>query len=139
METILKNNLTEELQQAFCPFGYLDIERAAIVMNEAGYTNDDLVEHIEDYCSDVGSELKDIDPVYSAYNFIFQSVRTEIEEKTGKDVLNDTKGQIEVYGNYLCTAFDYSKEAKEEFLEIIKEIPEGDRSKALTWVIEELG
>lgn len=132
-------NLIADLQASFCPFGYRDVERAATVIEEAGFYNSDLVEAIESFCEDTDTKLSSIDPVYCAYDFIFQTVRSEIEEKTGKDVLNDTDKQIDVHGNYMCSSFDYTEEAKGEFMDIVNRIEPKDRSVALNWIIEELG
>ena len=134
----IKESLVTDFQVSFCPFGYLDIERAVTVFHEVDLTPDDLVEAVSEFCDSTEVDQSAVDVVYVAYDKIFQDVRYEVEEATGKDILNDTKKQINVYGNYMCSQFDFSKEAKEEFLEIVSEIPEEDRSIKLKWMLSEI-
>lgn len=132
------SELVKDFQSSFCPYGYMDIQRAVTIMAEVGKRPEDLVEAIEDFCNDTDSNQDKIDPVYIAYDMIFQEVRGQIEEATGKDICNDVKECIEIHGNYMCSSFDYSEGAKKEFMKIVKKIPTADRSILLNWVIDEI-
>jgi len=130
--------LVKDFQSSFCPYGYLDIQMAVKTYDEVGLTPDDLVEEIEEFCNSCDVKAEDCDPCYIAYDSIFQQVRNEIDEATGKDICNDVKEQIEVTGNFMCTQFDYTEGAKKEFLAIVKKIKKEDRSEKLNWVLSEI-
>lgn len=120
----------EDFAMALLPFGYLDIERAKTVCDEAGIEYSDIGEYLEEFMADAQMQLKDIDIVALVYEYILQNVRTEIEERTGKDIVNDYN--VYVAGNYMATSYDGSK--LEKVYKLIKTIPE--KSKQLEWFTE---
>lgn len=82
-------------------------------------------EAVEEFCDSTGTPLVGkndtlIDTTYVIYDYILQKARTNIEEITGNDILNDTQNQVYAYGNYCCSGFDYSGDAIEEIQKIIK-------------------
>jgi hypothetical protein len=128
----------DEFTSNVIPFGYRDIEEAVHTALEAGKYGNWAADAVLQAVDDLGCKLEDIDPNYAVYEALLQEARNDIEQETGKDILNDTEHQIEVYGNYMCTALDYSDEAKAEFLAIVAEIAEEDRSDVVKWLISEL-
>jgi hypothetical protein len=137
-EEELKEIDIADFRASFCPYGYMDIKIACEVVREAGHTVEELINDIEQFSDECQTKIADIDPVYMAYRIVFEEARRQIEELTGKDICNDVKSGIEIAGNFMCTQFDYTNEAKEEFLQIIAEIPEEDRSKELKFIISEI-
>lgn len=118
------------------PFGWADIKAAIEAALEAEHDGDRAAEQIEEYMDDVGTPLKDIDVVAVVYDSLLQEARTDIENATKKDILNDTKEQIEVAGNYMCTSLDYSEKAQAELKEIMSKIPKEDFTPAMKWLWE---
>ena len=121
------------------PFGYADIKAAIATAIDAGKDGDWAAEQIEEFMDSCGiSKMDEIDPCYVVYNSLFQEARNDIYELTEIDILNDTKKQVEVYGNYMCTSLDYSEDAKKELLKILKKVSEDDETDAITWLKGEL-
>lgn len=121
------------------PFGYSDIKEAVRTALEGGHDGRWLAETIEEYMDDIGiTKLSEIDPNYVAYDSLLQEARNDIIELTETDILNDTKDQVDVYGNFMCTAFDYTEEAKEELLEILSRISDEDKTDAIKWLEGEM-
>ena len=131
-------NETEEFLWAIAPFGGGDIKAMIRTAIDGGHNGGWAAEQIEQFMEDTNTKLSDIDPNYVVYDALFQEARNDINDLTGKDILNDTEHQIEVYGNCMCTSLDYSEEAKEELLEILKEISLEDETNAITWLINEI-
>ena len=129
----------ERFQAAIIPFGYLDIKAAVATALEGGHDGEWLAEQVQQFMEDTDIKLDDIDPNYVAYDSLLQEARTEIEEITEIDILNDTKSQVEVYGNYMCTSLDYSEEAAEELRGILEKIVDEDKTPAIKWLQNELG
>ena len=121
------------------PFGSADIKAAIITAMDAGKDGGWCAEQIEEYMDSCGiSKLDEIDPVYVVYDSLLQEARNDIYELTDIDILNDTKEQIEVYGNYMCTSLDYSEGAKKELLKILKKVPKDEETDAIKWLVSEL-
>ena len=142
MKTISDNRLNSEIEtfnSSLIPFGYLDIKEAVKTALEGGYDGSWLADRITEFMEDTDTKLEDIDPNYVAYDSLFQEARNNIIELTDIDILNDTRDQVYVYGNYMCTSFDYSEEALEELLEIISGISEEDLTDPIRWLKGELG
>lgn len=113
-------SLVKEFQAAFCPYGYMDIESAVEHATESGHSVTWAVEQIEEFCDSTDTKADDCDPVYIVLDSILQEARTEIEELTGWDMLNDAKNSIDTYGNFMCSSYDYKEEAITEFKKILK-------------------
>ncbi len=122
--------LTEELVFSLVPFGYLDLRRAAEVLDEAGIKFIDFSAYVEEFCEDTQAQFKDIDICYLAYEFILQEARNQINESLGVDIINNTDN-FYTAGNFMCTSYDYSENSKSQILEWINEIDE-TRSEDLT-------
>jgi hypothetical protein len=118
------------------PFGSADIKAAIEAALEAEHDGDWAAEQVEDFQESTETPLKDIAPVAVVYDSILQEARTDIENATEKDILNDTKEQVEVYGNYMCTSLDYSEKAQAELKEIMSKVNKEDFTPAMKWLWE---
>lgn len=119
-------------------WGSLDIHATDNLIERYNLNPVEVADYLEEFAEEQKISVFDLDPVGWTYEFILQEVRREIEEKTSKDILNDTKEDICVFYNYLDSSFNYSEEAKKEFLEIVKEIDEEDRSDLLQEFINDI-
>ena len=128
-------NDTQELQLYFCPYGYLDIKAACDIGDSVWLYERDLFEIIEDYREVCGyPDHSQIDPVATVLEHILQMARNEISEVTWYDFLNDFSGsgtEIYTHGNYMCSSYDSSEEATEEFKEQV--IPHLEKLKSNKW------
>jgi hypothetical protein len=125
----------------FCPFAYLDIKRALEVISEAEKENehDNLYEICKDFAESCDIKIEDIDPVAQVYDYYHQIARTDIENKTGKDICNDAPySEVNIAGNYLATLFDKIEEPTNALIALIETIPEDERSNAIKWLLSEL-
>lgn len=129
---------TESFLKQLIPFGSGDIRAVIETALEAGKDGDWAGEQINNYVEETGSKLEDIDPNYIIYDSLLQEARTDIEQLTGKDILNDTQSQIAVYANFMCTSFDYTEEAKNELIEILKDVNKDDYTDVINWLLSEL-
>lgn len=130
---------TERFMSGIIPFGSRDIDAMIRTALDAGRDGDWCAEQINDYIDDCGIKLDaNIDPMAVVYGSLLQEARNDIDNLTGKDILNDTDHQVEVCGNFMCTSIEYSEEAKAELLEILKEIAEEDETDAIKWLIDEI-
>jgi len=129
----------ERFQASLIPFGYLDIKAAVETAIEGGHDGEWLAEEINRWIENTGMTMENVDPNFVAYDSLLQEARSDIEELTEIDILNDTENQVDVYGNYMCTTLDYSEEAKEELEKILKDIEEDDKTLAIKWLESELG
>ncbi|MFA5307658.1 MAG: hypothetical protein WC365_09475 [Candidatus Babeliales bacterium] len=115
-------------------FGSLDVKAAIETAIEGGHDGQWAAEQINQYMEDVGTQLKDIDPVAVIYESLLQEARSDIESAINKDILNDTNEQVYVAGNYVCTSLDYSTQAQQELAEIMTQIPKEDYTDAMDWL-----
>jgi hypothetical protein len=125
MHTFKHIDVVGDLLSALCPFGSLDIRQCVEILIDAGVCFYDFGCYYTDFLEDVGwswSINRTPDVCALALDYILQKARTEIEEKTKVDILNDLKNEIYVYGNYCCSSFDFSDSS--EVLELIKKIEE---------------
>lgn len=118
------------------PFGGADIKAAIEAALEVEHDGDWAAEQIEEYVDDVGTALKDVDPVTVVYESLLQEARNDIETATKKDILNDTKDQVNVAGNFMCTSLDYSTEAQDELRKIMSKVPKRNYTPAMKWLWE---
>jgi len=122
---------------SFCDWGYSDIERALEVFREAGKTDDELTEAVKQFCGDTDTDFYDADICCIAYDTLQQEARTEIENATGKDISNDKPFySVVVYGNYMCTDFDGTDEAREATKNLIDTMEE--KSEVVQWYYNQL-
>ena len=120
------------------PFGSRDIYEAVNTALDGGHDGDWLAEQINEFIESTGVTMESIDPNYIAYDSLLQEARNDIDELTDIDIMNDVSEEVNVYGNFMCTTLDYTEEAKDELLKILKEISEEDQTEAIKWLIEEL-
>lgn len=99
----ISNNDTMEYYQALHQHGYLDLEAALLMIKTVGKTPDDLANLVQEFSDDTGTELKDIDPAYVAYDHVFQCARNTILERANIDL--DDLGYT-VIGDGMCSCFD---------------------------------
>ncbi len=72
------------------PYAWLDMKRRTEILKEAGISNCDFAIYVDEFLSDIGWDYKETPDICCiAYDYILQKVRTEIEEKTGIDILNN--------------------------------------------------
>lgn len=116
-------NTVSELQVQFSPFGYLDLQAVCEIWEEVELHEGELFEIIDDARESIGYQNWDnFDPVYCVLDHVLQIARNYIDEITGYDFVNDYSGrwsEIYVYGNFMCSRFDYSESAIEELKEKI--------------------
>lgn len=133
----------DEVMATFCPFSYMDIEKAIEVIQEAdekGYLNTNkLFDICDDFCDSTGSKMHELDPVATVYDYYHQIARTDIESATGKDISNDAPYHgVNVAGNYMCTSFDGKDEDVTALKDLINTIPEAERTPATKWLLSAL-
>jgi hypothetical protein len=126
----------DDFRAYLAPFGWADIKAAIEAALEAEHDGKWAAEQVEQWQEDTETPLKDVDPVYVVYDSLFQEARNDIETATKKDILNDTKEQVNVYGNYMCTSLDYSTEAQKELKEIMSKVNKEDFTPAMKWLWE---
>ncbi len=136
-------NEVNELQLHFCPFGYLDIQRACEIWDELWLYERELFEIIDDYRESCWYSCFDnIDPVYCVLEHALQMARNKIEELTGYDFMNDFSGagsEVYTYGNFMCSSYDYSESAIEELkTKISPYLQQLNADKWCRYVFEEL-
>ncbi|CAH0278497.1 hypothetical protein SRABI27_03704 [Pedobacter sp. Bi27] len=108
-----------EFREAFCPYGYLDIKMAVENALSAGHDSGWAYEQVEAFADECCMKISDIDPCYVVMDSIMQEARNEIEGLTGFDLQNDAG--FEVYGNYMCTCYDWRDEDIEGLKQALKE------------------
>jgi len=108
-----------DFRELFCPFGYLDIERAVSEAMEIGENARWAFEEIERFMDDCGVKLSDVDPCYVVMDSILQQARNEIDQLTGFDVMNDA--DFYTAGNYCATTYDWKGGDVEALTEKLRE------------------
>ena len=127
--------------QSLIPFGSADVAAAVQAAVDAGQDGSWAAEQVEQYMKDTGSSLDDIDPVAIVYESLLQEARNNIDNLTGIDILNDTREQVYVYGNFMYTYYDYSQEAIQEIIDIFREhknVTKADLDIATKWFLDQL-
>ncbi|WP_316799706.1 hypothetical protein [Pedobacter frigidisoli] len=104
-------------KEAFCPFGYLDINMAVIQALAAGFDGAWAFDQVEIFCDECGAKMKDVDPCFIVMDSIFQHARNEIDEISGFDICNDA--DFFVYGNFMCSSFEGTDEDKEKLMGLL--------------------
>jgi hypothetical protein len=108
-----------EFREAFCPYGYLDIKMAVEAAMASGHDGNWAFEQIERFSEECCAKISDIDPCYVVLDTIMQEARTEIENLTGFDITGDAS--FEVYGNYMCSGYEWKSEDIESLKAVLKE------------------
>lgn len=136
--------ITPEQVNQFCrefvPFGYLDIQTAIDTAIQAGKSVEWAAEQVNEFMDSTGStNINGVDCVYCVYDSILQEARTEIEELTGYDFMNDnTQGEIETHGNYMATSYDRKDEAYTELIGKLDGIDIETLSETTQWFLNEI-
>lgn len=122
MESVDKaylDNEIEDFKGSFCPYGYLDVQKAVSDAIAAGYNGNWAFEQIERFSSECDIKFSNIDPCYVVMDAILQQVRAEIESICGFDIQNDA--YFDVYGNYMGSSWHYNDEDTQRLNEVLKE------------------
>lgn len=105
---------------SFCPFGSLDIRAAVNAALQAGKDSDFVYESVNEFAESCGVTIDKCDPVYCVLDAILQEARNEIDKECDFDFLNDIQsGSIDTYGNFMCSSYDVSEEAKKELTKVL--------------------
>lgn len=128
-----------EVQVSFCPFGYLDIEKAIKATLESGHNLDYVYYCCDEFCFGTGSLMVDIDPVYCVYNSILEEARNEIEEQIQYDFCNGD-GYIDTIGNFICTSYNWDNLGKENLIRHLQQsnIIISELSKNTQWFLDQI-
>lgn len=130
-------NKRYELLDSVLGWKWLDVQRVTEILEESGIDNLDFSEYIEQYCIETSLPIQNIDACGVAYEYILELARSNIEEYTGKDIVNDTDG-FSVYQNYICTSFDCADDVRELIISLVDQIPEEKRAKATQFVVDNI-
>ncbi len=106
----------------FCPFGYLDMKAAVNAAIQAGESTSYVYDCVSEFSESCETPINDCDPVYCVLDAILQETRNELDSLIGFDFCNDLKsGYIDTYGNFMCSCYNYSGNAKEELIQVLKD------------------
>jgi hypothetical protein len=119
---------TADFYAAVLPYGSADVRAAVRFFVDARLGGDALADAVTEFVDGTDSKLADVDVCYIAYDHVLQMARNKISEVLNYDFCNDGPG-IDVYGNYMCTQYDYSEEAKDELIEKLKEADEEQKEE----------
>lgn len=109
----------EDFKASFCPYGYLDIQKAVVEALEAGKDGDWVFEQLEEFAQSCDMKITELDPCYVVMDSVLQIARNEIEEMTGFDLQNDAG--FYTAGNFCATTYDWKSEDIESLTEALKE------------------
>jgi hypothetical protein len=126
---------------SFCPFGYLDIKAAVNAALRAGKDTDFVQECVQEFAESCGITFEKCDPVFCVLDAILQEARNEISEECNFDFINDIKkGYIDTYGNFMCSSYQCTSNAKEELTKIlsVNNINIEDLSEATQYFLSEI-
>ena len=108
----------EDFKAMFCPYGYLDIEKAVSEALGAGKDVDWAFEQLEEFAESCGMKITDLDPCYVVMDSILQIARNEIEEITGFDLQNDAS--FETHGNFCASSYDWRSDDIDSLSEALR-------------------
>lgn len=122
MESIDKDYLNNEIEGfrgSFCPYGYLDIQKAVGDAIAAGHDGDWAFEQIERFSNECDIRFSNIDPCFVVMDAVLQEARCDIEGMSGFDIQNDA--YFDVYGNFMCSSWHYDEQDIERLIEVLRE------------------
>lgn len=119
----------QSFYSAVVPYGSIDVRAAIDFCLKVDLDGNDLADLVTEFCDDTGSKITDVDICYIAYDHVLQRARNKISEVLDYDFMNDGPGHIDVYGNYMCTSYDYTEDAVEELREKIKAATEDQKEE----------
>ena len=137
MKSEVSQSEVDSFKSSFVPWGHLDVVAAIGEYKDAGKDADDLVEAIEQFSEDCDVPLDKIDPVYTAWDTLYQEARTDIENATGKDICNDEPySRINIFSNYIDTQLD----AKEDDLSALRSLIEQmeEKTPVVEWLLSKI-
>jgi len=110
---------TQSFYRRLMPYGSADVRAAIDFFIDAGLDGDDLADQVNEFSEDTGTKIAEVDICYVAYDHILQMARNKISEVLGYDFQNDleTGTEFYTYGNFMCTTYDYSEEARKDLTE----------------------
>jgi len=122
-----------EFHNALTSYGYADVKTAIEKFDEVGLSAQELSDEVREFAESTGTSIDKIDVCYVAYDHILQMARNKLDEILDFDISNDIKDGTEFYtaGNYMCTSYDYSEEAKEQLEEKLKNTSQGQMEDLL--------
>lgn len=143
MNKKIENSQVDEAMAMFCPFGYRDIVVALENIQEASgkdyLDTGELYQICNDFTESTGIKMEDIDPVCCVYDYYYQTARTDIEQRTDKDICNDDPySGIDIYGNYMCTSLNGKEENMQALKTLIETIPEEKQTSAIKWLYNKI-
>lgn len=121
------------------PFGSLDIRTAVNTALQVEEDGEWAAKQLEDFAESCDMKIEDCDPVYCVYDAILQEARNEINDLINFDFLNDG-AEIDTYGNFMATSYDWRDEANETIKEKLIEngIEFLDLSIKTQWFLEQI-
>ena len=124
---------------------YGDYEIFKKIAIEMEYSEDKVAEIITDYLEETEQYTLLLDPHESSLDIInilndhiLQTARNQIEELTGKDIINDYSGSIYYFANYIDCPLCCDNNDKEKIKKLIKKIKLEDRTKEINKILEDL-
>jgi hypothetical protein len=132
------DNEIESFYHHITPYGIFDISKAVETAIACGYDGKWVAEQVEQFSEDNDTNMKDIDVVYVVYDALFQEVKSDIEKLTNIDICNDLDEEISIYGDYMCTTFNYTDGAFNEIKEVLNKINKDDFTDVMNWFANEI-
>jgi len=112
----------EDFRAGFCPYGYLDIQKAVVEALEAGKDGDWAFGQLEEFAQSCDMKITELDPCHVVMDSILQTARNEIEEITGFDLQNDAG--FYTAGNFCTTTYDWATRDQETLVEALRANPD---------------
>jgi len=142
MNSEITDSDVSDFYQNISNWGSQDIVRAIEIYKEVGSTAEDLAEEIKEFSDSCETPLEKIDICYVAYDSILQQARNKIREVLDFDFMNDG-ADINIYGNYLCTSYDYTQENQDKLKEVLEKATDEQKGelrsdKVLVWFVEKI-
>jgi hypothetical protein len=77
-------------------------------------------ECVQEFAESCGITFEKCDPVFCVLDAILQEARNEISKECNFDFINDIKkGYIDTYGNFMCSSYQCTSNAKEELIKVL--------------------
>ena len=112
---------------------YQTLEKVDLETNQdhTGY----FLEYLEDQLKFNLVQLEGIDLNYFIYDYLLNEVQNQIQTYYSDHDMGDPDfGDIYVYGNYFCTCFDSTDQAKEA----VEKIPDNKRPALVSWFYNQI-
>lgn len=131
----------KNIEASFCPFGWLDLKRVAIIANEIGKSSSDINDIIVENADLYEIKIADIDPVACVYDYILHEAQSEMMYNLEYDI--QAGDGFYTHGNYLCSAYEYKEEDRKKLLTFLKKADKDKVQKSLeninlAWFLSEI-